>query len=51
MSAPDSNGLPGRRSRFQAPVKVAIEKNKLYLLDEDGKEHEADITKKILKDR
>lgn len=32
-----------------APVKVAIEKNKLYLLGEDGKEHEAEIVKKALK--
>jgi len=32
-----------------APVKVAIEKKTLYVLGEDGKEHEAEITKKILK--
>jgi hypothetical protein len=32
-----------------APIRVAIEKNKLYILDEDGKEHEATIQKKILK--
>jgi hypothetical protein len=27
------------------PVKFAVEKNKLYLLDEDGKEHKATVTK------
>lgn len=31
------------------PVKAAIEKKHLYLLDEDGKEHETTISKKILK--
>ncbi len=31
------------------PLKYAIEKRKLYLLDEEGKEHEATIVKKILK--
>ena len=31
------------------PVKVAIEKDKLFLIGEDGKEHEASIVKKILK--
>ena len=30
-------------------VKVAIEKSKLYLIGEDGKEYEADIVKKSLK--
>jgi len=32
-----------------APVKYAVEKNKLFLLGEDGKEHEAHITKQILR--
>jgi len=32
-------------------VKVAIEKKKLYLMDDDGKEHEAEIVKKILKEK
>ena len=27
------------------PVKFAVEKNKLYLLDEDGKEHKATVAK------
>jgi hypothetical protein len=33
-----------------APVKVAIEKNTMYLIGNDGKEHEAEIVKKILKE-
>lgn len=32
-----------------APVKFSIEKQKLYLLDDDGKEHETKIVKQILK--
>jgi hypothetical protein len=32
-----------------APVKYVVEKRKLYLLDEDGKEHEMEIVKKTLK--
>ncbi len=31
------------------PVRFAIEKNKIYILGEDEKEHEAEIVKKILK--
>ena len=34
---------------INGPVKVAIEKKNLYLIGEDGREHEATITKKILK--
>ena len=30
-------------------VRFAVEKNKIYILDEDQKEHEAEIVKKILK--
>jgi hypothetical protein len=30
------------------PVKYAVEKRKLYVMDEDGKEHEMDIIKKTL---
>jgi hypothetical protein len=33
-----------------APVKVAIEKNTMYLIGDDGKEHEAEIVKKTLKE-
>lgn len=32
-----------------APVRYAIEKRKLFLIDEDGKEHEAAIEKQILR--
>ena len=31
------------------PVKYAVEKRKLYVVDEDGKEHEMDIVKKTLR--
>jgi hypothetical protein len=31
------------------PVKFAIEKRKLYAIDEDGKEHEMEIVKKTLR--
>src|ERR1035437_10880253 len=31
------------------PVKFAIEKRKLFVIDEDGKEHEMEIVKKVLK--
>jgi hypothetical protein len=31
------------------PVKYAVEKRKLYVIDEDGKEHEMEIVKKTLK--
>jgi hypothetical protein len=31
-------------------VKFAIEKNKVHLLDEDGKEHELKFEKKALKE-
>jgi len=31
------------------PVKFAIEKRKLFVIDDDGKEHEMEITKKILR--
>lgn len=31
------------------PVKYAVEKRKLFVMDEDGKEHEMEIVKKILR--
>jgi len=31
------------------PVKYAVEKRKLFVMDEDGKEHEMEIVKKTLK--
>jgi hypothetical protein len=31
------------------PVKYAVEKRKLYVMDEDGKEHEMEIVKKTLR--
>jgi hypothetical protein len=31
------------------PVKYAVEKRKLFVIDEDGKEHEMEILKKILR--
>jgi len=31
------------------PVKYAVEKRKLYVIDEDGKEHEMEIIKRVLK--
>jgi len=34
---------------IKGPVKFAIEKRKLYVIDNDGKEHEAEIVKQILK--
>jgi hypothetical protein len=33
------------------PIRFAIEKDKIFILDEDGKEHDARITKKILKEK
>ena len=32
-----------------ASVKFAVEKRKLFVIDEDGKEHELSITKRVLK--
>jgi hypothetical protein len=32
-----------------APVKYAVEKRKLFVVDEDGKEHEMEIVKKVLR--
>ncbi len=32
-----------------APVKFAIEKRKLYVIDDEGKEHEMEITKRVLR--
>jgi|ERR1035437_4125416 hypothetical protein len=32
-----------------APVKFAVEKRKLFLIDEDGKEHQMEIIKRILR--
>jgi len=32
-----------------APVKFAVEKRKLYVIDDDGKEHEMEIIKQVLK--
>ena len=31
------------------PVKFAVEKRKLFVMDEDGKEHEMEIVKKVLR--
>jgi hypothetical protein len=31
------------------PVKYAVEKRKLYVMDEDGKEHEMEVVKKTLR--
>jgi hypothetical protein len=36
---------------INAPIRFAIEKDNMFILDEDGKEHEAKITKKILKEK
>jgi len=36
---------------INAPIRFAIEKDRMFILDEDGKEHEAKITKKILKEK
>jgi hypothetical protein len=35
--------------RSNGPVKFAIENRKLYVVDEDGKEHEMEIVKKTLR--
>jgi hypothetical protein len=32
-----------------APVKFAVEKRKLFVIDDDGKEHEMEILKQVLK--
>lgn len=32
------------------PVKFAVEKRKLFVIDEDGKEHEMEIVKKVLRE-
>jgi len=32
------------------PVKFAVEKRKLFVIDEDGKEHEMEIIKKVLRE-
>jgi hypothetical protein len=47
--------LRSRRSKparliVNGPVKFAVEKRKLYLLDEDGKEHETNILKQVRKE-
>ncbi len=34
---------------INGPVKYAVEKRKLFVIDEDGKEHEMEIEKKILR--
>ena len=34
---------------INGPVKYAIEKRKLFVIDEDGKEHEMEIIKKTLR--
>ena len=34
---------------INGPVKYAVEKRNLYVIDDDGKEHEMEITKKTLK--
>ncbi len=31
------------------PVKYDVEKRKLFVMDEDGKEHEMEIVKKVLR--
>jgi hypothetical protein len=46
--------LPWRWSKpaqliVNTSVKFAIEKRKLYIIDDDGKEHEAKIVKQVLK--
>jgi hypothetical protein len=46
--------LPWRWSKpvdliVNGPVKFAVEKKKLYLLDDKGKEHQATISKQILR--
>jgi hypothetical protein len=33
------------------PVKFAVEKRKLFVIDEDGKEHEMEIIKKVLREK
>ncbi len=33
------------------PIRYALEKDHVFILDEDGKEHEARLTKKILKEK
>ena len=37
------------RHTVNGPVKYAIEKRKLYVIDDDGKEHEMEIVKRTLK--
>ena len=34
---------------MNGPVKYAVEKRKLFVMDEDGKEHEMEIVKKTLR--
>lgn len=36
---------------INAPMRFAVEKDKMVILDEDGKVHETRITKKILKEK
>jgi len=31
------------------PVRYAVEKRKLYVIDDDGKEHEMEVVKRILR--
>lgn len=36
---------------INGPIRFAVEKGHMFILDEDGKEHEARMTKKILKEK
>ena len=51
-SQPLPSGLkvpPRLAMTVNAPVRFALEKDKLYVVGEDGKEYELKLTKKILK--
>jgi hypothetical protein len=36
---------------INGPIRFAVEKDHIFILDEDGKEHEGRITKKVLKEK
>jgi hypothetical protein len=36
---------------INGPIRFAVEKDHIFIIDEDGKEHEARMTKKILKEK
>jgi hypothetical protein len=49
-SGPSWHPLPQKLANLtvNAPIKYAVEKQKLYLIDDNGKEHKMEIVKRVL---